>query len=616
MKRIFSILVSLLALGSLFSCTEIYPTLNADGIPSASDLIVRHTIDEKNIVSFYVDNKGVIPYFIFHDGTTASGQGAKHQYMDAGDYSVEVKAINANGMSDGSKVYKFNVPTTYYPPFDPTPFLNFLTGGSTKTWVMANDVPGHMGCGPDAANAGGWWSAPPDDKKDWSVYDNTLTFGSDYSYIFDPVDGQIYVNQGCTYESSHNPGDGNDYLAPCEIQNTTFQLSGVTGVETKITFPKGTTIGYIPNDAAINNPEFLITELTADKLVLVSVTEGICWQFIFKPFSSGPDTKDLLAGTWSIANEIKGHMGCGPDAGNPAGWWSAEPDEKAAWSVYDNTLTFTTDGKYIFDPVDGQIYVNFGCSYESSYYLGDKNDYLAPYAKLETTYEITDDGVNKSLVLPANSTIGYIPNDESFANPVFIIRELTEERLVLVSDKPGVIAWQFIFKRSGPTKPKAPAYDSEENLWKAADAAHTIEQYYADAGWAARPNPTVTEDAGSYTFTYPLATADQWQAQFKILPNSLATESAKNYGLSVTLLSTTNLTGVTIKMGSKTQANEEPHMFLSPREFPLLGGVPVTYTFPTAAAGIDDEVELVFDFGGCPDNTTITISNIVLWEVK
>ena len=77
MKRIFSILVSLLALGSLFSCTEIYPTLNADGIPSASDLIVRHTIDEKNIVSFYVDNKGVIPYFIFDDGTTAFGAGGE-----------------------------------------------------------------------------------------------------------------------------------------------------------------------------------------------------------------------------------------------------------------------------------------------------------------------------------------------------------------------------------------------------------------------------------------------------------------------------------------------------------------------------------------------------------
>lgn len=620
MKRIISIFATLLALGSLFSCKEEYPSLNSNGIPSATDLVIRHEIDSVNMVSFFVDNEGVIPYFIFDDGSTLSGQGSKRQFKDAGDYSVEVKAYNANGMSDGSKVYNFNVPTTYYPPFDPTKTLNFLTGGSSKQWVMASDLPGHMGCGPDGSNPAGWWSANPNDKSDASVYDNILTFDVDYNYTFDPVDGKIYVNKDCSYASESNPNDGNDFVAPCDVQNVKFELSGITGVETFITFPKGTTIGYFPNDVAMNEPKFKITELTSDKLVIVSDAPGISWQFIFKPFAAEPSVQDKLAGTWVMASEVKGHMGCGPDASNSGGWWSAEPNDKADWSVYDNTLTFTADGKYTFDPVDGQIYVNKDCSYHSELYKNDNNDYLAPYDKLETTYEIQDDGVSKSIVFPANTTVGYIPNDDAFANPVFIIKELTENQLTLVSSTAG-IAWQFIFKREGggstePDPIDVPAYDSAENLWKAADASHTIEQYYANSDWSPRENPAVTEKDGSYTFTFPQAVEAQWQAQFKILPTSLSAAADKNYGLSVTVLSTTDIPAATIKMGSKTKENEEPHMFLADKGLALSAGVANTYTFPEAVAGIDDEVELVFDFGGCPDNTTITINNIVFWEVK
>lgn len=460
MKRLLSLFAIISVLGAAFGCSEDYPEPDANGLPSVANLSVSHVIGDRNMVTFTIaQESGIIPYFIFPDGTQEVGFTATKQFREEGDYTIEIKAYNANGVSDGSKTYTFNVPETYVDPFDPTEYISYLTGGSSKTWVIAQDEAGHMGCGQTWENPTEWWSAAAGDKADWSVYDNQLTFSSDGTFKFDPVDGQIYVNTGATYESSYNTNDGNDYLAPCDVIETTYTLSGSLNdndeYDLTLTFPANTTIGYISADSEYANPTYHITEISASRLVLVYENTGISWQYIFVPYN--------------------------PNAG-----------------------------------------------------------------KVE----------------------GYVD------------------------------------------------YDSSDNLWYAAggDAAgHTISQWYADASWSTRESPEVTEGDGKYTWTYPLSTASQWQAQFFITPASdLALSADKTYDFLIKMTLSQNVSAVTIKLTDTT--NDGIYLFTKNED--LSSGITSAISYK-GLAGIDAaSVKLVLDFGGCPDNTEVTIESIILQEAQ
>jgi hypothetical protein len=118
----------------------------------------------------------------------------------------------------------------------------------------------------------------------------------------------------------------------------------------------------------------------------------ISWYYNFIPAVKVATPEELLAGTdakgkvWVMDSSVKGHLGCGSTAANPVEWWSANPDEKAGFGMYDNTLTFFPDGKYVFDSgEDGNIYANKCVT--ALGVTGAAEDYVAPYADIETTYQ-------------------------------------------------------------------------------------------------------------------------------------------------------------------------------------------------------------------------------------
>jgi len=119
-------------------------------------------------------------------------------------------------MSDGSKMVEFVVEHDYVPPYDPAEDIRYISGGSEKTWVMDKATKGHLGCGPTGTNGLEWWSANPFDKEGFSMYDNQLTFRSNGTFTFDPVDGMIYVNAGSGYETSYKTAE-EDYVAPAPV---------------------------------------------------------------------------------------------------------------------------------------------------------------------------------------------------------------------------------------------------------------------------------------------------------------------------------------------------------------------------------------------------------------
>ena len=104
---------------------------------------------------------------------------------------MEVKAYNANGMSVGSKIVTYSLENTYRDPFDPAPYMKKLA----NRWQWNFEKDGHFGCGSNTGVPTEWWSAKANEKADWFIYDDIMTFTADGKYSFDPgKDNLVYVN--------------------------------------------------------------------------------------------------------------------------------------------------------------------------------------------------------------------------------------------------------------------------------------------------------------------------------------------------------------------------------------------------------------------------------------
>ena len=110
MKRIWQYIACAVLAVSAAACTPEYPVVSSAGLPQASDLDVTITVDQAtNYVTFVMNNKEMVPVWIFGDQKIDGKASKKYAYTengvslrfrDAGEYTVEVKAYNANGLSN------------------------------------------------------------------------------------------------------------------------------------------------------------------------------------------------------------------------------------------------------------------------------------------------------------------------------------------------------------------------------------------------------------------------------------------------------------------------------------------------------------------------------------
>ena len=118
MKKLFKYIAVLAASVLAFGCYPEVLTPDQSKLPSASDFDVEIVVDQAtNYVTFTMKNQGVVPMWIFGDqkiDKTANSRyaytanGITLRFRDAGEHQVEVKAYNANGISQGSQIYTFN----------------------------------------------------------------------------------------------------------------------------------------------------------------------------------------------------------------------------------------------------------------------------------------------------------------------------------------------------------------------------------------------------------------------------------------------------------------------------------------------------------------------------
>ena len=658
MKNIWQyIAIAALAL-SAAACTPEYPVPNAAGLPQASDLDVTISVDqETNYVTFVMNNKGMVPVWIFGDQKIDGKASKKYSYTengvslrfrDAGEYTVEVKAYNANGLSQGSQVLTFTLNNTYRDPFDPSPYVKAISGGASVDWVWNSTENGHFGCGP-VGNPLGWWSCDANGKKGF-LYDDVMTFDAEGNYTFTPGDGQAYANTGSEYMSEYNTGE--DYLFPAEVKTTKYTFENNwndAGIEEIfLVMESGSILSYVPHKSAVEEPRFQVLETkTAEmkkKLKLMSTvytpnnTDGISWYYEFVPKGSVSGDPDPLFGVdskvWVLDNEAAGYMGCGPDFGNSGGWWSANPHDKDSFGVKDDELTFFANGKYVFDPgADGMVYCNWESGWRpDGYYSGDgSTDYDAPCELMESSYVLGSDEVGDYIELPAGVLYGYIPKPQvlSETNRLYI-KELTANKLFVVANFEG-ISWQFIYRpkdgqdipgpgpdpdpQEDPLDPTDYDVNGETNLWKAATL--DVETWYSGGDWSGGITPDYEITSGNgITVTIPEGVGgSEWMGQTK-LKSGIASSSEKEYDFSVTLLADEDMT-VTIKLTNDPEESDDIHSFFYDGQVKLTAGEPFVYRKHNLKQSVSgDNVMLIFDFGRSPVGSTITASDILFQEHK
>lgn len=319
-----------------------------------------------------------------------------------------------------------------------------------------------------------------------------------------------------------------------------------------------------------------------------------------------------ISRTWRINYAEAGHMGCGEPGSDGSNWWSANPNDKADWGVYDDRITFNADGEYTYNPGDGgTMYVNTGCSIFSEFNTNDGQDFMADVDAQTASYKFDVDGENIVLILPANTQFPYISSDAQFANPKFTVLKLTNNEMILLYEGDG-ITWRFVFTSK---EEEAPAFggfkaDSDFNLWKG--ATFTNDFYYAHGeGWEANPTPIGFETVADnkYKVTLPCESNMQWQAQVKFFTN-ITSSAANNYDFSAIFTPTNDIKGATVKLVLHGGGDNDNIFYFADR-IDLSAGD--SYVFwKSDMPGIDmDHVDLVLDFGGAPAGTEVEIKNIV-----
>ena len=624
MNKIFKYGLILLGASLLAACQAEILSPDQSKLPVASELKADIQVDQStNVVTFSILDQGVVPVWIFRDEKIDGKVSKKYAYVqngvqlrirDAGEHTVELRAYNANGLSQGSQKVTFTLENTYRDPFDPTPYMKAMA----NEWVWDKMNNGHFGCGETADNPTGWWSCGANGKDGVGLYDDVMTFTTDGKFTFNPGEGgTVYANKDVSVlgGSIHDE----DYEIPIEEFTCDYTIENNwndAGIEEiYLVLPEGKNLSYVPNNDAVgDNARYLfVNTKPADikknlKLVNYSATANgggsIAWLYSFVPNSSGPSVEEFLAGTsgksWVMDSQTKGHLACGPSFDDPAGWWAAGPDEKAGFGMYDNVLTFYPDGKYVFDSgADGMIYANKDVTLVPGGPQGE--DYMAEWPKQESTYVF--DG--ETITLPEGVVIGYVPNDGSYTNPVFHVKSITETTLVLVSVGDG-ISWQYIFK----VKESNYDIDGEGNLWRSASI--NPEYWYSPADWSGNiaPQAELTENNG-FTAVIPEGVGgNEWQAQNKLI-SDIVIEAGQSYDFCCTIEADADMT-VTVKLAAYPGDDKDENMLYYNNNVTLGEYTANTLKLEKLVvnAPTGTNLILIFDFGRSPVGSTVNVSDI------
>ncbi len=633
MKNLFIYSIGVLLTGVMMTaCSpESFDGADPNGIPSVSDVDFSINVDQETnqMIATYTPQPGTYPVWIINGTTYSTLQEVGYQNPEAGSYTIDLKLGNRNGFSQGvvSKSFTFNETKIDY-----SADFKRLCG---KEWRIANREVAHMGCGPAGTDGAGWWSAQPDDKKDFGVYDDRITFTADTrkggSYTYSAgEDGMTYVNVGTKW------GAGADADIDVALGNQTSTWSfevydwedadGNVSKQTYIQLAANTLFPYISGDAQYENPKFRIEELTAKKMILVydAPDRSIAWRFILTNGEDEPDNNDTPSADWDYASGA--NLWKSVDDGTlfeAFGYWFADdswtalptqPEATHNGDVYELTIPEGTGGSQW----QGQFHIDTKLTASAAkaynFYLVMEADSDCP----GVTFKLTDAGDSNFFIEERNDVKADVP---------FVLKR---EGVTLKEGKDADAIRLFFDFGGAPAgthikiskiyfeEDVAIKYDDANNLWKGVDEGTVGSEFgywFADDSWTALPTQPVAKHSGdTYEITLPEGMGgSQWQGQFHI-DTKLTASAAKAYHFKMVVEADDDCPGVTIKLTDAGDTN-----FFCEGRHDIQGGKPFEFVLKgaTLKEGQDaDAVRLFFDFGGSPAGTNIKISKITLIEAQ
>ena len=616
---------------------EEFEGADPNGLPTVSGIDFDISVDQETnqMIASYTPQPGTYPVWIL-DGTTYSTlQEVGYKNDEAGTHTIELRIANRNGMSQTGvkKEYTFNESKIDY--------TNDFRRITEKEWRFDNKEVAHLACGPAGTAGTGWWSAQPDEKKDFGMYDDRITFTADNrkggTFNYNPgEDGLTYVNTGTT-KWGHQDADW-DATIGNQISTWSFEVydwedaDGNVSKQTFIQLAPNTLFPYISSDAQYENPRFRIETLTAKKMVLIYETpdRSIAWRFIFtseegeKEFAGIDPNSDF--NMWKNV-EYNMFFWYAP------GWNQiADPGFTANGNDYTVFLPEATTDQWQAQMAfkTTNISTSADHNYDFSCILNSDKDL---------------NGVTVKLVWEGHDDVFY------FADRIDL--KAGQDYIFWKSDMPGidmdhvslffdfggcqaattVNIYNIVLKDHAnddgtvlPVTPDTPTVDwvdvnSADNLGAGFNTAGTMGFWWADAGWQQIADPTFSFANGVYTIKADNATVSEWQAQCSITGVPLHIEKGQAYDVRVTINTNMELGRATVKVNKDPDVTNDPNTLCYKGDFALEDGENVLEFIGVVAKNGEEEIEfdqgkIIFDFGGCPAGFEAKISNIIIQKHK
>ena len=641
MNKIFKYIGSTLAcVLAMTACSpEEFTGADQNGLPTVDGRQVSVTTDqETNTAVFTVsgDFKGCYPVWYLDGKIYSFLATGSYSSMEQGTHELEVKVMNRNGISQASAKGSFTFNET---KVDFTPYFSKLCN---KEWRIDYAEVGHMGCGPSGTDGSEWWKAAVNDKADWGVYDDRVSFAhSDSdpatggSYSYNPGEGgTVYVNTGCSVFSEFNTNDGNDFMATVSAQTASYTLVPGTFNDEAclyIQFAPQTLLPYIPNDVTYNNPYYRIEALTNTRMVLVCDEGSIAWRLVFtsREDTGLPEPGDEPGATMDWNYDAASNLWKGVDAGDlfvsvtpwfaNDGWGQIDNPE---WKQDGDTWQITMPEGLGTQQWQGQFPINTtltaSMNKRYNFYCVVESDNDIPGLTIKLTETDDPDGTKH------DNNFFFADRHDVTADKAFIYKAENvslpigdAHALSLFFDFGGTPAGTVV-KVSKIYFEEALSYDDDANLWKAVDTEEaflSITPWFANNDWGQIDNPKWTHNGNVWELDIPEGIGtQQWQGQFPI-NTSLTASMSDSYTFSCTIEADNDIPGLTIKLTESDDPDGTKHdknSFFDDRH-DVTADKAFTYKVTGAKLPLNDAhaLSLFFDFGGTPAGTHVKIKDII-----
>ena len=645
MKNLFKYSIGALFAGlAMTACSpDEFSGADPNGIPSVSGVDFNISVDQETnqMIATYTPQPGTYPVWILNGTTYSTLQEVGYNNPEAGTYTIDMKIGNRNGFSQGtiSKTFTFNETKVDY-----SADFRRITG---KEWRIANKEVAHMGCGPAGTAGTEWWSAQPNDKKDFGVYDDRITFTADNrkggTYTYNAgADGMTYVNWGTSFNPTGAEPDV-DVALGNQTSTWSFEVydwedaEGNVTKQTYIQLGKNTLFPYISSNAQYENPKFRIETLTATKMVLVydAPDRSISWRFIL---TSAADERLVEEQGFDANSDFNLWKGVTPDATFYfAPNWSPDrtADMQATYNDKGNDYTITVPDA-AFDRWQAQMHLHTtGVEISAANHYDFSCIFVADADIDGVTVKVTNEADNEAIIdvdnisLKAGKEYVFWKSDieGKDLSPVKIVFDfghasgattINVSNIVLKdhANNDGTIVSEG-GEGGGEDKPTMDwNYESGANLWKAVDDGTLFDAFgywFADDSWTALgTQPEATHNGDTYEITIPEGIGgSQWQGQFHI-DTKLTASAAKAYNFYFVMETDNDCPGVTVKLTDAGDSN-----FFCEGRHDVKADEPFIFKLEgaTLKEGKDAEaIRLFFDFGGSPAGTHVKISKIYFEE--